>query len=143
MDTSNYYEDKTKRQFLNETSKKPKQKVEEQDKKPQVWKETAKGVGTDLVIGVLGGGLAAALIGKSSFLVGLVVSGYGHYAQNKIISALGLGIMASGTMSALNSKGEEPKIAERLVAFKEELKRKLFLDKIKLKNESEPSKIKS
>lgn len=130
MDNQNYYEDKENRQFFNKTAKVPKQKPEQEEKEPEKWKETAKGVGTDLVIGVLGGGLLAAAIGRPAFLVGLAVSGYGHYAQNKVISALGLGIMASGTMSALNKKGEDPNMKERLIAFREELKRKIYLDKL-------------
>lgn len=130
MDTCNYYEDKAKRQFQNETVKNAKVKHEKEENTAGNLKATAKGVGTDLVIGVLGGGLIAAAIGKPAFLIGLAVSSYGHYVKNRMISALGLGIMASGTMSALNNKGEQPNLEKRLIEFREELKRKLYLDKL-------------
>ncbi len=130
MEPGNYYEDKSKRQFVNQTKKNATQKTGQTENSSEKWKDTAKGVGTDLVVGVLGGGLVAAAIGKPALLVGLAISGYGHYAQNKMISALGLGIMASGTMSALNSKAVAPTLNERVRAFGEELKRKLFLDKL-------------
>lgn len=130
MEPGNYYEDKAKRQFINQNKKNITQKSDHSKNGTEKWKDTAKGMGTDLVVGVLGGGLVAAAIGKPALLVGLAVSGYGHYAQNKMISALGLGIMASGTMSALNSKAEAPVLTDRVRAFGEELKRKLFLDKL-------------
>lgn len=130
MEPSNYYEEKSKRQFVNENKKTTKEKLMEAEEKSGDWKETAKDVGTDLVVGVLGGGLAAAAIGKPSLLVGLVISGYAHHTKNKILSALGLGMMASGTMSALTGKSQAPNMADRLGAFKDELKRKLFLDKL-------------
>lgn len=130
MESTNYYEDKANRQFLNETNKISKRKFEQPEEKPEKWKDTAKGVGTDLLVGVLGGGLAAATIGKPAFLVGLVISGYGHYTENKVISALGLGMMASGTMTAFNGKTQAPNLPDRLKEFQEELKRKLFLDKL-------------
>jgi hypothetical protein len=100
------------------------------------FKTTAEGMGRDVLIGVLGGGLASALLGKYSFIIGLGVAGFGHYSENKALSALGLGMMASGTFMALTGKKQDEKkpksdrIKERLEAFKEELKQKFFLDKI-------------
>jgi hypothetical protein len=97
---------------------------------------TAEGIGRDVLIGVLGGGLASAILGKYSFIGGLVVAGYGHYSENKALAALGLGMMASGTFMALTGKKQDQKkplpdrIKERLEIFKEELKQKVFLDKI-------------
>lgn len=99
-------------------------------------KTTAEGIGRDALIGVLGGGLASALLGRYSFIVGLGVAGFGHYSENKALSALGLGMMASGTFMALTGKKHDEKrpkserIKERLEAFKEELKQKFFLDKV-------------
>lgn len=99
-------------------------------------KTTAEGIGRDVLIGVLGGGLASALLGRYSFIVGLGVAGFGHYSENKALSALGLGMMASGTFMALTGKKQDEKkpkserIKERLEAFKEELKQKFFLDKV-------------
>lgn len=99
-------------------------------------KTTAEGIGRDVLIGVLGGGLASALLGRYSFIVGLGVAGFGHYSENKALSALGLGMMASGTFMALTGKKQDEKkpkserIKERLEAFKEELKQKFFFDKV-------------
>jgi len=121
MEQGNYYEDKAKRQFVNQTKKNATLKTGEMENSTEKGKNTATAVKTDLVIRVLGGDFMAAAIGKPAMFVGLAISGYGHYAQNKMISALGLGIMASGTMSTLN---------ERVRAFGEELKRKLLLDKL-------------
>ena len=99
-------------------------------------KTTAEGIGRDVLIGVLGGGLASALLGRYSFIIGLGVAGFGHYSESKALSALGLGMMASGTFMALTGKKQDEKkpnaerIKERLEAFKEELKQKFFLDKV-------------
>ena len=99
-------------------------------------KSTAEGVGRDVLIGVLGGGLASALLGKYSFIAGLGVAGFGHYSENKTLTALGLGMMASGTFLALTGKKQDDKkpisdrIKERLETFREELKQKVFLDKV-------------
>jgi hypothetical protein len=130
METTNYYADKSNRQFLNGKKKFSKAKTEIAADKNEKWKETAKDVGKDLLVGVLGGGLAAATIGRPAFFVGLALSTYGHHTENKSLSALGLGMMASGTMTALNSNSKIPELPERLKLFQEELKRKLFLDKI-------------
>lgn len=130
MKTTNYYADKPNRQFLNGKKKLSGTNSYLLKGKNEKWKETAKDVGKDLLIGVLGGGLAAATIGKSSFLVGLTLSAYGHHTENKSLSTLGLGMMASGSMSALNSQCKTPALQERLKLFQDELKRKLFLEKL-------------
>ncbi|OFY82823.1 MAG: hypothetical protein A3F72_01690 [Bacteroidetes bacterium RIFCSPLOWO2_12_FULL_35_15] len=98
--------------------------------------KTAKGLTSDLLLGVIGGGLAGALLGKYSFLVGLGVAGYGHYSDNKLLGTVGLGMMASGTAYALlGGKEQDPnattmeKVTERLNGFKNELKRKVWIDK--------------
>src|SRR5689334_20502383 len=56
-------------------------------------KHSALETGKDLLIGVLGGGLVAALIGKHAFVIGLGVTGVGHYAGNTLASTFGLGMM--------------------------------------------------
>ncbi|MBA3680496.1 MAG: hypothetical protein H0W73_04935 [Bacteroidetes bacterium] len=97
-------------------------------------KQTGEGLLRDVAIGVIGGGLASALLGRYSFLLGLGLTGYGHYSENKMLSALGLGMMASGTFSALTGKDQDKnkpigeKVTERFGAFKSEMKRKLWLD---------------
>ncbi len=110
-------------------------------------KQTGEGLLRDITIGVIGGGIASVILGRYSFVLGLGVAGYGHYSQNKMLSALGLGMMASGTFHALtgrnqdNKKSVGEKVTERFGAFKSEMKRKLWLDyfeerKGKKKNET-------
>lgn len=143
MEEKNYYEDRKNRQFLdnstekNQPSGKPKletkQKEETQNEK---LTRTAKEVGTDVVAGVLGGGLGAAVFGSYSFFAGLLVSGYGHYTKNKYVARLGLGMMASSSMKMAQGVKQDPKasmfdnIQERVKAFGQELQRKLLLDKL-------------
>lgn len=97
-------------------------------------KQTGEGLLRDITIGVIGGGLASAILGRYSFVLGLGVAGYGHYSQNKMLSALGLGMMASGTFYALTGKDQNDKksvgekVTERVTAFQSEMKRKLWLD---------------
>lgn len=99
------------------------------------FKSTAEGLGRDLLIGVIGGGLAGAVLGRYSFLLGLGVAGFGHYSESKTMTALGLGMMASGTFHALTGKDQDSKkplmekVSERVEAFKTDLKRKLWVDK--------------
>lgn len=99
------------------------------------FKSTAEGLGRDLLIGVIGGGLAGAILGRYSFLLGLGVAGFGHYSESKTMTALGLGMMASGTFHALTGKDQDPKkpllekVTERVEAFKNDMKRKLWVDK--------------
>ena len=98
-------------------------------------KDAAIELGKDIVIGVIGGGVAGAALGKLSFIVGAAVSGVGHFAKNRIASALGLGMMASGTyqtVSGMNGKPTEglQGVKERLLAFKDDMKKRIFLDKV-------------
>lgn len=99
-------------------------------------KKTALDTGRDLLIGAIGGGLAGAVLGRSSFLVGIAVTGVGHYIGSDGAAAFGVGMMASGgyqavagAMNGTEKEGFEG-VKERMAAFKEEFKRKLFLDKI-------------
>jgi hypothetical protein len=92
--------------------------------------ETGKGI----LVGVLGGGLIGAAIGRPSLLVGILTTGAGHYTGNKLVQLFGLGIMASnsfqkatGTVSGLEGLDG---IKERLQAYKEALTERLYLDKI-------------
>lgn len=99
-------------------------------------KKTAMETGRDILIGAVGGGLAGAVLGRSSFLVGIAVTGVGHYMGSNGAAAFGVGMMASGgyqavagAMNGTEKEGFEG-VKERMSAFKEEFKRKLFLDKI-------------
>ncbi|MGQ0829351.1 MAG: hypothetical protein ACT4ON_13265 [Bacteroidota bacterium] len=108
-------------------------------------KQTALATGRDILIGAIGGGLAGAILGRASFLVGVAVTGAGHYMNSGGTSAFGLGMMASGGYQAISGMSGTGKdgfegVKERMEAFKEEFKRKLFLDKIiKPKKKAEES----
>jgi hypothetical protein len=100
-------------------------------------KKSALETGRDILIGAVGGGLAGAVLGRASFLVGIAVTGAGHYMGSEGTAAFGVGMMASGgyqaisgTMNGTVEKEGFEGVKERLEAFKEEFKRKLFLDKI-------------
>lgn len=142
MEESNYYEDKKNREFLDSTPEKnkrgeskPETKEKEETQKEKLTR-TAKEIGTDLAVGVLGGGLGAAICGRYSLLTGLFISGWGHYTKNKYIARLGLGLMASSSMTSVQGIKQDPNASmmenmqERVKAFGQELKRKLFLDKL-------------
>lgn len=98
-------------------------------------KDAATELGKDIVIGVIGGGVAGAVLGRLSFVVGAAVTGVGHFAKNRIASALGLGMMASGTYQTMTSMNGKPTsgldgVKERLMALKDDMKKRIFLDKV-------------
>lgn len=71
-------------------------------------KNSALETGKGILIGVLGGGLIGAAIGRPSLLVGIVTTGVGHYSGNKPIQLLGLGMMAAnGFQKATGVSGIE------------------------------------
>lgn len=96
-------------------------------------KNSALETGKDLLVGVLGGGLIGAIIGKPSFVVGIVTTGIGHYTGNKLIQVLGIGVMAAnGFQKSTAVSGLEglDGVKERLSAYKSSMSEKLYLDKI-------------
>lgn len=107
-------------------------------------KDSAIQTGKDLLIGVIGGGIAGAVIGKPSLLIGAGVTGYGHYANKPTLTIFGIGMMASGGINAkvngtqgINGFSKEDMKA-RIMSFKDSIVAKLFLDKIiKKKNTGE------
>jgi len=90
----------------------------------------------DLVVGVVGGGLAGAAIGKPSLLVGLGTSLIGHYMGSSMATSFGLGMMASGGyqigQGAVNGTGLTglDGAKERMKAFGANIKQRLYIDKI-------------
>lgn len=95
--------------------------------------ETAK----DVVVGVVGGGLAGAALGKFSLLAGAVITGIGHYTKSRLASIFGVGMMATGGLvqSEAGMKGMEDKdmlegAKERVLAFKDSFPKRIFLDKL-------------
>ena len=98
-------------------------------------KESAIQTGKDLLIGVIGGGIAGAVIGKSSLLIGAGITGYGHYANKPTLTTFGIGMMAaSGFNAGVTTQGIDGFSAEdvkaRIMNFKDSFTSKLFLDKI-------------
>lgn len=100
-------------------------------------KHSAMETGKDLVVGVLIGGLSAALIGKPAFLVGLGITGLGHYAGNNLASTLGLGMMAAGNIvgGAVSGIDGLDGVKERVQAFRQSIMERTYLDKIMKKKD--------
>lgn len=108
-------------------------------------KNSAIETGKDLVVGVLGGGIVGAFIGKASLLVGAAVTGIGHYTKNRLASIFGIGLMASNgfqkpTTNSVNgtdgkSNGFIEDAKERVLTFKDNFSQKLYLDKLQSKKQ--------
>lgn len=98
-------------------------------------KNTMAFTGRDILIGGLGGSLAGALAGRTSLVIGAVVTGAAHYFGSPATAMFGVGMMASGgyqTISGLSGVEKEgfEGVKERFQNFQTNLKRQLFLDKI-------------
>lgn len=98
-------------------------------------KNTMAYTGRDILIGGLGGALAGAVAGRTSLIIGAVVSGAGHFFGSPGTAMFGVGMMASGgyqTISGLSGveKDGMEGVKERFKNFQSNLKRQLFLDKI-------------
>jgi len=109
-------------------------------------KHSAIATGKDLLIGVIGGGIAGAVIGKPSLIIGAGVTGYGHYANKPSLTTFGIGMMASSGFSTASgtTQGVDGFSAEdvkaRVMGFKDSIESKLFLDKIIKKKDAAPKK---
>ena len=93
---------------------------------------------TYMGISVLGGGLAASIIGRPSFIVGAGLTTYGFYKDNPWLPALGLGMMASShlvpntnssSLSGFSAKQEMEDAKARFSTFGKSLLNKTYLDK--------------
>jgi hypothetical protein len=96
-------------------------------------KNTVLETGKDLLVAVLGGGLIGSAIGRPSLAIGLVTTGTGHYMQNRLLTLLGIGIMAANGFQkskAVNGLEGLDGVKDRLMAYKENFSEKLYLDKI-------------
>jgi hypothetical protein len=92
--------------------------------------------GKDLIIGVVGGGVVGAAIGKPSLLIGIAITGTGHFMNNRLMTSLGMGMMASNGFQTKGLKGVEgvdgiEDIKERINTYKKSFMEKTYLDKIK------------
>ena len=111
-------------------------------------KNTAIETVKDIGVGVIGGGVVGAMIGKASLAVGALIAGVGHYTKSRLTSIFGIGMMASGGLPQSSATPATPVsgtgnqdviegIKERVLNFKDTLQQKLFLDKI-LKKKTAP-----
>ena len=89
--------------------------------------------GKDLIIGVVGGGFAGAAIGKPSLLIGIAITGTGHFMNNRLLTSLGMGMMASNGFQSNSLKGVDgvDDMKERLNTYKKSFMEKTYIDKIK------------
>lgn len=94
--------------------------------------------GKDLLVGVIGGGLVGAAIGKPSLLIGLGMTGAGHFMENRLATIFGIGIMASNGFQQKNVDGLDglDGVKERINAYKDSFSEKLFLDALMKKKSS-------
>jgi hypothetical protein len=103
-------------------------------------KNTAIETAKDVIVGVVGGGLVGAAIGKPSFLVGLGVTGMGHYTGHRLASLFGVGLMAANGFQNKSVSGVDglsiDAVKERVTAYSHNLKEKLYLDKVPFLNKN-------
>ncbi len=98
-------------------------------------KNSALETGKDLLIGVIGGGVAGAAIGKPSLLIGIGLTGAGHFTDNHLLKLFGIGLMASNGFQRSKSVNgleglDKQAILNRLQAYKDNFSEKLFIDKL-------------
>lgn len=92
--------------------------------------------GKDLVVGVVGGGFIGAAIGKPSLLIGIAITGTGHFMDNRLLTSLGMGMMASNGFQTKSLKGLDgansiEEIKARINTYKTSFLEKTYVDKIK------------
>ncbi len=109
-------------------------------------KNTAIETVKELVVGVIGGGLAGAAIGRASLITGAVISGIGHYTDTRLASIFGFGMMASNgfqkssdSVSGTDKQGFLEGIKERVLTYKDSLLTKFYADKIMKKKQQSSS----
>jgi hypothetical protein len=94
--------------------------------------------GKELLVTVIIGGVAGAAIGRPSLLIGAGVTGAGHYMGNRMLSLLGVGMMAANGFQSKGTNGLEglDGMKERVMVFKDTFSEKLYLDKIMKKKDA-------
>lgn len=98
-------------------------------------KNTLVETGKDVLVGVVGGGLLGAAIGRPSLVIGAGVTGAGHYMGNRMATLLGIGMMAAnGFQKSKTVEGLEgmdmQSIKDRMLAYKDNFAEKLYIDRI-------------
>lgn len=108
-------------------------------------KESAYKTLAQIGVAVIGGGLAAAVIGRPSFLLGAGLAWYGNKQDISWLAPLGIGMMASShlvpnesksSVSGIDLKVETANATERLKSFGNSLLNKTYLDKFITKKSS-------
>lgn len=147
METKNQYEERAKRTFGFEKSSDLAGETSQTGNKKDEIMDLIKNVALDAGISIIGGGCASALLGRLSLPVGIALTTYAHHKKNNHLRTLGIGIMASSSMTnrvkpKLNATMSD-NIMERLKAFGEDLKNRLCLDllerKVTVKKEVNPN----
>jgi hypothetical protein len=94
--------------------------------------ETLKSLG----FGVVGGGIAAAAVGKSSLAWGALTTFVGHYTKSTPLTSFGLGMMATGgyqigqgAVNGAEMSGLEG-AKERVKSFASQLKERLYINRL-------------
>jgi hypothetical protein len=138
MDKTNEYEKEARKKKLVDMFTKP------QETKGKPGPTTIMTL-SDGLIGGIAGGYTGAMLGRHSLYLGLAVVALGHHQDNRMITALGIGMMASGVMKTFKpNAADSPELSawdaakERAKAFTDVLTEKLFLDKIIKKKDQTP-----
>lgn len=127
----NKYEKKHKRRSVKEIMQHPGKEAA----------RSGKALLLDVVVGVVGGGAAGAIIGRPSLLVGLGVNFAGHFFEMPLVSSFGMGMMAAngfqgdGVQLSGNESATE-RAKQRLKNYKKSFSHKLYLDKFKKKDQT-------
>lgn len=116
-------------------------------------KNTALKSTTQVAIGVGGGAVGAAILGKWSFIPGLLLIGWGNYKDIPWMAPMGIGMAASSlTLVAddglkgvegaegFDLKTEATKAKQRLINLKDAFMSRTYLDKIFKKKEAGENK---
>ncbi|MCS3797170.1 hypothetical protein [Niastella sp. OAS944] len=97
-------------------------------------KNTLIETGKDLLVAVIAGGFAGSAIGKPSLAIGAGVTALGHFKGSRLLSLLGIGMMAANGFQTSSVSGVEEQgmdgVKDRVMAFKNSFSQKLYLDKI-------------
>lgn len=96
-------------------------------------KNTLIETGKDLLVGVIAGGFAGSAIGKPSLAIGAGVTALGHFKGSRLLSLLGIGMMAANGFQSSTVSGVDEGmdgVKDRVMAFKNSFTQKLYLDKI-------------
>lgn len=131
MRTKNKYEKKSRQKGLSGTPT-----AITQDTKGNV-KNSLMETGKDLLIGVIGGGVAGAVIGRASLILGAGVTLASYYFGSREAAMFGVGMMAANGFQKMTGTVNGPEdlegldgVKDRLLTFKDSFSQKLWLDKI-------------